>query len=144
MTSNHKPKVLVLCTGNSMRSQMAEGLLQNFLGDQVDVYSAGTHPSYVHPNTIKALAEIGIDISHHKSKSVNQFVGQDIDLVITVCDSAKVNCPVLPGARKTIHHPYDDPYDLGPSEDLDTVFAVLREKMRSELIPLVRKELALS
>jgi len=140
----NKPKVLVLCTGNSMRSQMAEGLLRHDLGHQIDVFSAGTHPSYVHPSTIKALAEIGIDISNHRSKSVNEFIDKDIDLVITVCDSAQVNCPVLPGAHKTVHKPYWDPYDMKPGQDPDEIFAELREKMRGELIPLVKSELGIA
>ena len=140
----NKPKVLVLCTGNSMRSQMAEGLLRHDLGNQIEVFSAGTHPSYVHPNTIKALAEIGIDISDHRSKSVNEFIDKNIDLVITVCDSAQVNCPVWPGARKTVHKPYWDPYDMTPEQDPDEIFAELREKMRAELIPLVKSELGLA
>jgi arsenate reductase len=144
MTSNHKPKVLIICTGNSMRSQMAEGLLHYDLGDQIEVFSAGTHPSYVHPNTIKALAEVGIDISHQKSKSVAQFIDAKINLVITVCDSARMNCPVFPWADKLIHQPYWDPYDMNPGDDPDVIFAELRDKMRSELIPLVKRELELS
>ncbi len=136
-----KPKVLVLCTGNSMRSQMAEGLLRHDLGHYIEVFSAGTHPSYVHPNTKKALAEIGIDISDHRSKSVNEFIDVKMDLVITVCDSAKMNCPVLPGAHKIVHQPYWDPYDMKPDQDPDEIFAELREKMRTELIPLVKREL---
>lgn len=144
MTSNHKPKVLIICTGNSMRSQMAEGLLRYDLGDQIDVFSAGTHPSYVHPNTIKALAQIGIDISDQKSKSVTQFMDEKINLVITVCDSAKMNCPVFPRADKLVHQPYWDPYDMNASDDPDVIFAELRDKMRAELVPLVKTELALN
>lgn len=140
---NKKPKVLILCTGNSMRSQMAEGLLRHDLGNMIEVFSAGTHPSYVHHNTIQALAEIGIDISSHRSKSVNEFIDLDIDLVITVCDSAKENCPVLPGAQKTVHKPYWDPYHMTPGQDPEEIFAELRDQMRTELIPLVKDELGI-
>lgn len=140
---NEKPVVLVLCTGNSMRSQMAEGLLRHDLGHLIEVHSAGTHPSYVHPNSIEALAEIGIDISMHRSKSVREFLDREIDLVITVCDSASENCPFLPGARLTVHQPYSDPFHMMPGDDPQEVFAALRDKMRSELAEIVRRELGL-
>lgn len=139
----HKPVVLVLCTGNSMRSQMAEGLLRHDLGDRIEVHSAGTHPSYVHENAISALVEVGIDISRQRSKSVNEFIHTQIDLVITVCDSARENCPNLPGAKRTVHQPYHDPYYLSPGEDPNLVFAELRDKMRAELSEIVRRELDL-
>lgn len=138
-----KPTVLVLCTGNSMRSQMAEGLLRHDLGHLIEVHSAGTHPSYVHPNTIDALAEIGIDISHHRSKSVREFIDLAVDLVITVCDSAEQTCPYLPNARLRVHQPYRDPYHMMSSEEPRELFAALRDKMRSELVELVRRELGL-
>ncbi len=91
-----KKKLLVLCTGNSARSQMAEGLLRYEGGDRFLVFSAGTKPSRVRPEAIAAMGEIGIDISGHRSKSVDEFVGQDLDYVITVCDNAKEACPVSP------------------------------------------------
>ena len=138
-----KPKVLILCTGNSMRSQMAEGLLRHDLGHLIDVFSAGTHPSYVHPNSIQTLAEIGIDISKHRSKSVREFIDQDIDLVITVCDSARENCPVLPGARSTWHQPYPDPFHMRPGDDPVEIFAALCDQMRAELVVIVRDQLGL-
>lgn len=140
---NTRPTVLVICTGNSMRSQMAEGLLKHELGQWIDVYSAGTHPCYVHPSTIKALNDVGIDTSDLRSKSVNEFTDMDIDLVITVCDSAKENCPVLPGARNVAHRPYWDPYYMRPNDDPEEIFAELREKMRAELVPFVKQELGL-
>ena len=104
-----KTSVLILCTGNSARSQMAEGLLRHEAGDRFEVFSAGTKPSHVRPEAIEAMAEIGIDISKHRSKSVDEFVGQDLDYVITVCSNANETCPVFPGATKRLHWPFDDP-----------------------------------
>ncbi len=100
-----KKKLLVLCTGNSARSQMAEGLLRHEGGDRFDVFSAGTKPSRVRPEAIAAMNDIGIDISGHRSKPVDEFVGQDLDYVITVCDNAKETCPVFPGTVKRLHWP---------------------------------------
>src|SRR5438876_123050 len=91
-----KKRVLILCTGNSARSQMAEGLLRHEGGDRFEVFSAGTKPSRVRPEAIAVMQEIGIDISGHRSKSVDEFAGQDLDYVITVCDNAKETCPVFP------------------------------------------------
>src|SRR5947207_3750362 len=95
---DQKQRILVLCTGNSARSQMAEGWLRIQAGDQFEVCSAGSRPSgIVHPGAIQAMAEVGIDISHHSSKSMAQFVGQPFDYVITVCDNAAEACPIFPG-----------------------------------------------
>jgi arsenate reductase (thioredoxin) len=138
-----KPRVLVVCTGNSMRSQLAEGLLRADLGDKIEVFSAGTHPSSVHPLTIQALAAVGIDASKHRSKSVREFNGQSFDLVITVCDSAREACPLFPGARETIHRGYPDPVNIRPLANPTEVFAELRDRMRVELRDLVIKELDL-
>ena len=104
-----KRSVLILCTGNSARSQMAEGLLRHEAGDRFEVFSAGTKPSRVRPEAIEAMAEIGIDISTHRSKSVDEFVGQPLDYVITVCSNANETCPVFPGATSRLHWPFDDP-----------------------------------
>jgi arsenate reductase (thioredoxin) len=101
--------VLILCTGNSCRSQMAEGLFRHLAGSTYESHSAGTHPSTVNPLAINAMSEIGIDISHHRSKSINEFLGKPFDLVITVCDDAKESCPFFPGATKRLHWPFDDP-----------------------------------
>ena len=138
-----KPRVLVICTGNSMRSQLAEGVLRAELGDQIDVFSAGTHPSSVHPLTIAALEEVGMDASKHRSKSVNEFRDAEMDLVITVCDSARESCPVFPGAKKTVHRGYPDPIYLSPGDDPAHYFAELRELMRRELKELVVRALNL-
>jgi len=104
-----KRSVLILCTGNSARSQMAEGLLRHEAGDRFEVFSAGTKPSRVRPEAIEAMAELGIDISTHRSKSVDEFVGQPLDYVITVCSNANETCPVFPGATSRLHWPFDDP-----------------------------------
>ena len=104
-----KRSVLILCTGNSARSQMAEGLLRHEAGDRFEVFSAGTKPTHVRPEAIEAMAEIGIDISTHRSKSVDEFVGQPLDYVITVCSNANETCPVFPGATSRLHWPFDDP-----------------------------------
>ncbi len=104
-----KLRVLILCTGNSARSQMAEGLLKNIAGDRFEVFSAGTKPVGLNPNAVMALKEIGIDISANRSKSVDEFAGQHFDYVITVCDNAKESCPIFPGEGQRVHHSFTDP-----------------------------------
>ena len=104
-----KKRVLILCTGNSARSQMAEGLLRRMAGDRFEVLSAGVEPSYVRPQAIEAMREIGIDISGHRSKSVDEFLGQEFDYVITVCDNANEQCPTFPGKTKRLHWSFEDP-----------------------------------
>src|SRR5687767_2001856 len=97
-----KKRVLILCTGNSARSQMAEGLLRDLAGDRFDVASAGTIASFVRPQAVSAMAEIGIDISGHRSKSLDEFRATPFDYVITVCDNASQNCPIFPGSARRI------------------------------------------
>jgi len=109
-------RVLVLCTGNKVRSQMAEAFLQRAGGDRLAVSSAGTHPSTVSPLTIEVLTERGIDWSTARSKSLTEFWGQPFDLVVTVCDHAREACPVFPGAKRQLHHAFDDPIWAGESE----------------------------
>ena len=111
-----KPRVLVLCTGNSARSQMAEGLLRHRFGDRLDVESAGTQPSRVRPEAIAAMAELGIDISSQRSKHVDEFSGQEFDYVITVCDHARETCPVFLGQACQLHRDFPDPADPGITE----------------------------
>jgi arsenate reductase len=106
-----KKRILILCTGNSARSQMAEGLFRAKAPDLVDVYSAGTKLKGLNPLAVQAMKELNIDISDHESKDVSIYEGQKFDLVITVCDNAKESCPVFPGA-KTIHWSTPDPLDL--------------------------------
>jgi arsenate reductase len=110
-------RVLILCTGNSARSQMAEGLLRHDGGAAFEVASAGTKPSHVRPEAIAAMREIGIDISGYRSKSVDEFAGQAFDYVITVCDNAKESCPIFPATTKRIHWSLDDPAALQGSEE---------------------------
>jgi len=127
-------RVLILCTGNSARSQMAEGLLRHDGGASFDVASAGTKPSYVRPEAIAAMHEIGIDISGHRSKSVDEFAGQGFDYVITVCDNAKESCPVFPAATKRIHWSLEDPAAVqGPEEERLAEFRRVRDQLGSLL-----------
>src|SRR5579863_1087181 len=111
-----KKRILILCTGNSARSQMAEGLLRHDAGEQFEVESAGMKPGSVRPEAIAAMRELGIDISGHRSKSVKEFEGQTFDYVITVCDNAKESCPLFLGAAKRLHQSFDDPAALDGSE----------------------------
>lgn len=102
-------RVLFVCTGNSARSQMAEAILRRRGGERFDVASAGTDPRGVHPLTVRALAEAGIDVSGARSRSIEEFLGQEFDYVVTVCDQAREACPVFPGAARSLHWGYDDP-----------------------------------
>lgn len=119
-----KKSILVLCTGNSARSQMAEGLLTHMLHDAYDVESAGTKPSIVRPEAIAALGELGIDISRNRSKSVDEFSGREFDYVLTVCDNARENCPYFPAKTRVIHRAFEDPADAGG--DFDARLAAFR------------------
>jgi arsenate reductase len=102
-------RVLILCTGNSARSQMAEGLLRDLASDRFEVFSAGTRPTVVNPLAIKVMAERGLDLSHNRSKHMNEFLSQPLDSVITVCDDAAEACPVFPGRAERIHWSFPDP-----------------------------------
>src|SRR5579863_340997 len=104
-----KKRILILCTGNSARSQMAEGLLRHDAGERFEVFSAGTKPSSIRPEAIAAMRELGIDISGHRSKDVTEFDGQRFDYVLTVCDNAKESCPVFPGIASAAHQNFEDP-----------------------------------
>jgi len=131
-----KKRVLILCTGNSARSHMAEGLLRAIAGDRFEVESAGVAPSLVRPEAIEVMSEVGIDISGHRSKSVAEFDGQRFDHVITVCDNARETCPVLPGNPVTIHQNFEDPPPPGAA-DLQTtlrIFRRVRDEIREFLI----------
>jgi arsenate reductase len=136
-----KPRVLILCTGNSCRSQMGEGWVRHDLGDRVEVHSAGTRPSFVHPLAIRVMAEAGVDISSHRSKFLEEMKGLAFDLVVTVCDSAREACPILPGARKTLHQAFEDPALAGDGENALPVFRRVRDEIRARLVLLVAAEL---
>lgn len=126
-------RVLILCTGNSARSQMAEGLLSHLGGTAFEVHSAGTRPSQVRPEAIEAMKEIGIDISGHRSKSVDEFAGQEFDYVITVCDNARESCPVFPGHTVRIHSGFDDPAAVeGDWETRLASFRQVRDEIQEE------------
>jgi arsenate reductase len=126
--------VLFLCTGNSARSQMAEGLLRAMGGDRYEVFSAGTRPSTVRPEAIAALAELGIDISSHRSKSVDEVLNRDIDLVITVCDNARESCPVFPARAARLHWPFEDPASVvGTEAERLAAFRKVRDQIQAKL-----------
>lgn len=135
-----KKRVLILCTGNSARSQMAEGLLRDLAGDKFVVESAGTVASFVRPQAIAAMNEIGIDISGHRSKSVEEFIDQPFDYVITVCDNANESCPVFPGKTERIHWSFDDPAEAkGTDEDKLAKFRVVRDQIWERLLEFVKE-----
>ena len=128
---SEKKRVLFICTHNSARSQMAEGLLKALYGDKYEVFSAGTHPTRVNPYAIEVMKEIGIDISNHYSKSVNEFLGMKIDYVVTVCDSAKEECPYFPGGKAYIHKSFEDPSSVvGTHEEKLEVFRKVRDEIK--------------
>ena len=127
-----KPTILILCTGNSCRSHMAEGILKSVAGDILNVQSAGSDPTgYVHPLAIKALGEIGIDISSNTSKHMNEFLKQDVETVITVCGNANQACPVYPGQVNRFHWPFADPAKAEGSEtEIWKTFLKIRDEIQ--------------
>lgn len=131
----NKERVLIVCTGNSCRSQMAEGLLRDMAGDRFEVHSAGSHPAgYVTPMAIQAMGEIGIDISHQYSKSLTQFMGQSFDHVLTVCDNANEFCPDFPGDHRRVHRDFHDPTrTLGTEETRLVAFLRVQDDLREWL-----------
>jgi arsenate reductase (thioredoxin) len=134
MSSVTKERVLILCTGNSARSQMAEGLLRHRAGERYEVFSAGTQPSQVRPEAIAVMREVGIDISGHRSKSVDEFVSQPFECVITVCDNAKESCPVFPGTAKRIHWSFEDPAAVqGREDERNAAFRRIRDQIRERI-----------
>ena len=128
-------RVLVLCTGNSCRSQMAEELWENLGAGEWQAESAGSNPSgYVHPLAIEAMKELDIDLSENTSKHLKQFTDQQFDLVVTVCDNAKESCPVLNGATHTLHWPFDDPADAtGSDEEKMKIFRRVRDEIKTKI-----------
>jgi len=135
----NKPSVLILCTGNSARSQMAEGLLRRICGNSYDVFSGGTKPSIVRPEAIAVLGEIGIDISGHRSKSVDEFLDVPIDYVLTVCDNAKGDCPYFPARTRFVHYAFDDPASVEGDEE--TRLSAFR-RVRDEIDGYLREDFA--
>ena len=139
MSAGRPPiRVLFVCTGNSARSQMAEAILRRLGGSDFDVSSAGTHPGGVNPLTVRALGEIGIDWSAARSKSVNEFLEQSFDYVITVCDQAREVCPVFPGAGTSVHWGFDDPAAaVGTDEERMLVFRRVLGEINLRIMPFV-------
>ncbi len=135
-------KVLILCTGNSCRSQMAEGLLASFLSN-TKVYSAGTKPEKVNPFAIKAMAEIGIDISKNTSNHVDEFIAIDFDYVFTVCDNAKEICPIYPKAKQMIHKSFMDPANAsGTEKEQLKVYIQVRDQISDYFKAFAKNNLA--
>ncbi|HEX6126146.1 MAG TPA: arsenate reductase ArsC [Pyrinomonadaceae bacterium] len=129
-----KQRVLILCTGNSARSQMAEGILRHIGGNSFEVESAGVAPSAVREEAIEVMKEIGIDITSHRSKSVEEFLDQSFDYIITVCDNAKESCPVFPGDAERMHWSFDDPAAVtGSEEQRLNAFRTVRDQILSRL-----------
>ena len=128
-----KTRVLFLCTGNSARSQMAEGLLRDLAGDQFEVFSAGTIASFVRPQAIAVMSEIGIDISGHRSKSADEFLDDEFDYVITVCDQANQRCPVFSGPAKRLHWSIDDPVISGSENEQVAAFRRARDELHQRI-----------
>ena len=133
-------RVLFLCTHNSARSQMAEGLLRSLGGDRFEAFSAGTEASRVRPLAVRAMAELGIDISGHESKTLDRYLDQDFDAVITVCDQANESCPVFFGARERLHWSFPDPSKAqGTEEEQLEIYRqvrdAIRERIQGELLP---------
>jgi arsenate reductase len=127
-------KALFLCTHNSTRSQMAEAYLNHYYGDRYDAYSAGIHPTEVNPFVVKVMTEEGIDLSGARSKSVEEFLEEEFDLVVTVCDSAREGCPVFPSGE-LIHHSFKDPSSLsGSEEDILVQVREIRDEIKSWVI----------
>ena len=135
----NKPKVLFLCTGNSARSQMAEAFLRLVAGDRFEVHSAGLEPSVVNPYTIRVMEEIGVDMSAHRSKSLEDYLGKvHFAYLITVCSRAEEKCPLFPGMGVRLHWPFDDPAaETGSDEDKLAKFRQVREEIRVKIMAWV-------
>lgn len=134
-----KQRVLILCTGNSARSQMAEGLLRDLADDRFEVASAGVEPTGIKPEAVEVMRELGIDISAHRSKSVDQFLREPFDYVITVCDNANQQCPVFPGQARRLHWSIEDPAAVdGAREERLSAFRQARDEVRKRLESFVK------
>lgn len=128
-----KQTVLFLCTGNSARSQMAEGWLRHLAGDRFEVFSAGTHPVGLNPGAVDVMAEVGIDISGHRSKNASEFLSQPFDYVITVCDRAKESCPRWSGARQLLHWSFKDPASVSDATERRHIFRCVRDEISDHI-----------
>lgn len=138
-------RILFLCTGNSCRSQMAEGWLRHIAGDRVEVFSAGTKPGGLNPKAVAVMREAGVDLSQHHSKHVDDFAKQDFLFVITVCDSARETCPVFPGALYQLHWSFDDPAAAtGTEVEQLAVFRRVRDEIAAHVREFAEREKLLS
>jgi len=136
-----KKTVLFLCTGNSCRSQMAEGLLRHLAGDRFEAASAGTHPAGLNPGAVAVMQEIGIDISSHRSKRVDEYKDARFDYVITVCDRAKETCPIFPASSVQLHWSFEDPAAaVGTIEERQRVFRRVRDEIAERIRPFIDGE----
>ena len=138
-----KEKIIFICTGNACRSQIAEGVMRKLAGDKFDVFSAGSHPSLVHPMSIKVMKEIGIDITSHTSDPISKFLSKNINIVVTVCDNADKVCPVFPGKVERIHWSIKDPFKGWNSHPDDLVnFRKTREDLTARIKNLIKSRFA--
>jgi arsenate reductase len=129
-----KKRVLFLCTHNSARSQMAEGLLRHLAGDRFESHSAGTEATHVRPLAVRAMEEVGVDISGQESKTLDGYIGQTLDYVVTVCDDANETCPVFPGAKRRLHWSFEDPSAAtGTEEERLAVFRSVRDRIGARI-----------
>jgi arsenate reductase (thioredoxin) len=134
-------KVLLICTANSCRSQMAEGIVRHYLGDKIEAFSAGIAPAFVHPRAIQTLREIGIDISGQRSKSMTEFEGRPFDYVITLCGSANEQCPLFFGGVRKMHMGFDDPTTAaGSEEEIMAAFRRVRDQIKSQILEYFSNE----
>ena len=134
-----KKKIIFICTGNACRSQIAHGLLENMAGDKFEVFSAGSHPSQVHPMSLKIMEEIGIDISDHTSDFIDDYLKTGIEIVITVCDNANEICPVFPGNVERLHWSIEDPFKGWDFDETQLQsFRVTREEIKQRIIKFLR------
>ncbi|MEO0293015.1 MAG: arsenate reductase ArsC [candidate division WOR-3 bacterium] len=135
-----KKKILFLCTHNSARSQIAEGLLRNLCGEKYEVFSAGTSPTIVSPEAIEVMKEIGIDISTHYSKDIKNFIGEDFEYVITLCGGNSKNCPFFPTKGISFHKEFEDPLSFPPGEERMKKFREVRDKIKEWIEEFFCKE----
>ena len=137
-----KEKIIFICTGNACRSQIAEGIMRHLVGNKHDVFSAGSHPTSVHPISIKVMKEIGIDISSHTSDPISRFLSENMNIVITVCDNADKVCPVFPGKVERIHWSIEDPFRGWTSDSDDLVnFRKTRDDLARRIKNLLKSRL---
>ena len=138
-----KEKIIFICTGNACRSQIAEGVMRKLVGEKFDVFSAGSHPSLVHPMSIKVMKEVGIDITSHTSDPILNFLSKNINIVVTVCDNADRECPVFPGKVERVHWSIKDPLKGWNSHPDDLVnFRKTREDLTAKIKNLIKSRFA--